>query len=341
MSKSLLVEPRVRSKTLLIVEGNHEKNDLFRSLFKCFPEVWVDEHDVWIYGSNVYSLFDSLVNEYGNKWDELDVDLPLVISRTRADIPTRNKEGFKNIILVFDYERHDPKFSIEKIERMQAYFCDETDIGKLYINYPMIESYQHLQSILDPEFAALRVSTTLRPGAKYKALVRDSFFEYAIGLPEKIKEYLINKCGCEETNADSLIEQILNISRADNMLETISNILSERIPLTLIKSSTHYINHLIYELKYMKDGHNYWQYIRFCFQRAMQHNLRKCSVVLGGEYNLDDEMCRVFIKGVNYEGILSQQNCLSSDPIMGEIWVLNTCILLIPEYKYELMHLEA
>ena len=34
--------PRKRSQNLLIVEGNHEKNILFRQLFKCFPELNID-----------------------------------------------------------------------------------------------------------------------------------------------------------------------------------------------------------------------------------------------------------------------------------------------------------
>ena len=34
--------PRKRSQNLLIVEGNHEKNELFALLFKCFPEMNID-----------------------------------------------------------------------------------------------------------------------------------------------------------------------------------------------------------------------------------------------------------------------------------------------------------
>ena len=40
------------------------------------------------------------------------------------------------------------------------------DMGKLYINYPMIESYQHLCSFEDGEYAERQVSVTLQPGKK-------------------------------------------------------------------------------------------------------------------------------------------------------------------------------
>ena len=36
-------EVRKRSQNLLIVEGNHEKNELFWLLFKCFPEINIDQ----------------------------------------------------------------------------------------------------------------------------------------------------------------------------------------------------------------------------------------------------------------------------------------------------------
>ena len=42
-------EVRNRSQTLLIVEGNHEKNELFWLIFKCFPEINIDMDNVWIF----------------------------------------------------------------------------------------------------------------------------------------------------------------------------------------------------------------------------------------------------------------------------------------------------
>ena len=47
------VETRKRGQTLLIVEGYHEKNVLFKLLFECFPEINIDIDDVWIYGTNI------------------------------------------------------------------------------------------------------------------------------------------------------------------------------------------------------------------------------------------------------------------------------------------------
>lgn len=137
--------PRKRSQNLLIVEGNHEKNDLFALLFQCFPEMNINMEDVWIYATNIYQLYEDIIKEYGEDWSETDVDLPFVVSRKKYPDELRYKEDFVNIVLVFDYERHDTYFLEDKILAMQQYFVDSTDVGKLYINYPMIESYQDIE----------------------------------------------------------------------------------------------------------------------------------------------------------------------------------------------------
>ena len=72
---------RQRRRNLLIVEGNHEKNELFGLIFQCFPEISIDMNDVWIYGTNIYMLYDDIAKEYGSDWTDVDVDLPFVVSK--------------------------------------------------------------------------------------------------------------------------------------------------------------------------------------------------------------------------------------------------------------------
>lgn len=65
---------RIRRKNLLIVEGKHEKNQLFYLIFKCFPEIEINMDDIWIYGTNIYMLYEDIVKEYGEEWEEEDID---------------------------------------------------------------------------------------------------------------------------------------------------------------------------------------------------------------------------------------------------------------------------
>jgi len=229
MNNIVHLPPRERGRTLLIVEGNHEKNELFKTLFKCFPEMGIAEEDVWIYGTNIYCLYDSLVGEYGEDWEEEDINLPLLVSRDRQDIPSAHKDDFQNIILVFDYERHDPRFSKSKIEKLQAYFSDTTEMGKLYINYPMIESYQDLQSLPDADYKNRYTLASMDSGAVYKSHVRDSFMDIAMNFPGKLKSYLESKCSCSTIDAEQLTEVILGLQRKDALPASIAELLQEKM----------------------------------------------------------------------------------------------------------------
>ena len=47
---------------------------------------------------------------------------------------------------------------MDKITEMASYFVESSDMGKLYLNYPMVEAYYHMKSIPDPEFDSYTVS---------------------------------------------------------------------------------------------------------------------------------------------------------------------------------------
>lgn len=51
------VPARRRSRSLLIVEGNYEK-ELYRLIFKAFPELNIDIDDVWMFviSQNVHDM---------------------------------------------------------------------------------------------------------------------------------------------------------------------------------------------------------------------------------------------------------------------------------------------
>ena len=51
-------------------------------------------------------------------------------------------------------------------------------MGKLYINYPMIESYLHLKAIPDVNYEESNILVSLQPGKKYKNLVKKETIIY-------------------------------------------------------------------------------------------------------------------------------------------------------------------
>ena len=73
------IQPRRRNRTLLVVEGKSEKSDLFKTLLKVFPEIEIDDDDIWVYETNIYKLYNQIEKEYDGDFTE--IDLPLLITR--------------------------------------------------------------------------------------------------------------------------------------------------------------------------------------------------------------------------------------------------------------------
>ena len=73
---------------------------------------------------------------------------------------------------------------------MQKYFYDSTDVGKLYINYPMVESYQHFEGWPDERFSETKVAASLEHGIEYKMLIRDMYVAKYMEWYRKVEDTL-------------------------------------------------------------------------------------------------------------------------------------------------------
>jgi len=78
---------------------------------------------------------------------------------------------YSDVILVFDLDPQDKRFSAEKIQRMSEFFTESSDMGKLYINYPMVEAFYHMKSIPDANYNSYKVTLQELKEGKYKERV--------------------------------------------------------------------------------------------------------------------------------------------------------------------------
>lgn len=332
---------RSRRQNLLIVEGKHERNKLFWLIFKCFPEIDIDLDDIWIYGTNVYLLYNDIQREYGSEWAEEgdDIDLPFVISKKKHPNLPRYKEDFTNIILVFDYERHDPNFSEKKILEMQSYFVDAADMGKLYINYPMIESYQHLNSIPDHDYIERIIPVSLQPGSRYKALVnRETAVGKIVDFPHRVDDLLKEHCGIEDNVArEECCHAILDISDhkaiCDKLWEAIQKAGVGNLGETLHRQLEDWVT----RLGHIQAGLTYWTYMRGIFIKIFYHNICKANRIQNGRTSIPEDRYREYFDSLDMTEILKIQNDASRDTDRGYIWVLNTCIFFVAEYNFTLL----
>lgn len=331
-------EVRRRGQNLLIVEGKHEKNELFSLLFRCFPEINISMDNIWIYGTNIYILYEDIVKEYGEDWEGEDIDLPFVISKKNGS-EIRYKQDFTNIILVFDYERHDTNFSEEKIVCMQRCFTDSTDMGRLYINYPMIESYQHLRSLPDTDYAERKIAVSLQPGREYKSLVRrETIIKELIEFPHRINDLLEEHYGItDDQKRKECCEQILAVQSDDDIPGQMCEILKGVIEEKRRNTAKYHLGNMIEKIRYAGQKKTYWNYMRDIMGQIIYHNICKANRIQYNQYLIRPDDLRECFERIDFNEILNIQNTSSRNDQTGFIWVLCTCIFIIPDYNFSFL----
>ena len=84
--------------------------------------------------------------------DALDILQVLKMHEKDAEKKKIFDHYYSDILLIFDLDPHVSLFSPSKITRMLEYFRESSDMGKLYINYPMVEAFYHMKSIPDEAY---------------------------------------------------------------------------------------------------------------------------------------------------------------------------------------------
>ena len=164
-----------KKKILVLVEG--EKTDVFvmETLLKTYPELDA-KYQIVPYCTNIYTLYHAFFS--GADTDDT-LDLLQVLKEKERD-PNRKKQldnKYTDILLIFDLDPQDNLFTGEKIRQMQAYFCESSDMGKLYLNYPMIESFFHMKSLPDNEYHNRTVHMDVLKSHRYKERVHHESYK--------------------------------------------------------------------------------------------------------------------------------------------------------------------
>lgn len=153
-----------RKQVLLIVEGEKQEIKLFHALFECYG---LDiGYEIVSYNTNIYELYERMFS--GGFQDDLSL-LGVLKERASEEDKWLFDQDYSDVLLVFDYELQDNRFSPERLEEMQRYFNESTDNGKLYVNYPMVEACKHFLKMPDVEYLNRTVSR--EDVLKYKSIV--------------------------------------------------------------------------------------------------------------------------------------------------------------------------
>ena len=157
----------MKTKILLIVEGEKTEPNILGSASHGLLSLIGADYEIVPFANPIYELYDAYKN---NEYDDLVSYLRLE-KGLKIDDNILSKNAFSAIYLIFDYEPQDHKYSDKKILDLLETFNNETELGKLYINYPMVESYYHLESLPDDKYNDRMVSLDGLNGKKYKKMV--------------------------------------------------------------------------------------------------------------------------------------------------------------------------
>ena len=121
-------------KLLFVFEGEKTEPQIFKSLKNTlFSDI--TEFELYaFYGSHIYSLYKIL-----EKDDDLDI-VELLREKNKQRLNGISRNDIALIYLFFDYDPQTNQECNKVISKMLEKFSNETENGKLFISYPMVEA---------------------------------------------------------------------------------------------------------------------------------------------------------------------------------------------------------
>jgi len=157
---------------LFIGEGDNTEKQIADNLKKIF---FTDKNiKFYAYGTEIYTLYKKLM-EYDFNTNIVDLLIESEKDINKKSELIKIKNGISRIYLFFDYDGHAQAnkaewYSDNTIKEMLEYFKNETDEGKLYISYPMIEAVKDFKRI---DNCNRRCKVSAKTNIDYKKLVGD------------------------------------------------------------------------------------------------------------------------------------------------------------------------
>lgn len=156
----------VSRKILFITEGPVDELHLLKSICKDLHAI--EEYEFYSYRTDFHQFARLLIPE--NELDEnLDILLTLKSQETNDENRKLLSQKYTDVYIVFDLDPHAVKVDYKKLRLLVTYFTNSSDMGKLFINYPMMQSYKHLKSLPDIDFENRTVN--LSDIKQYKKIV--------------------------------------------------------------------------------------------------------------------------------------------------------------------------
>lgn len=164
---------------LFVFEGEKREPELFRSIETLF--FGSKQNIVCSFGNNIYELYSEL-----KALDDAGDIVSVMRERYNGEEDSlftgiESSSAFSEIYLIFDYDFQNKNIPLAEMNRriseMLELFDDETENGKLFINYPMVEAIRYTKRLPDSDYCNYSVSREQCQDASFKELA-DEFSDY-------------------------------------------------------------------------------------------------------------------------------------------------------------------
>ena len=207
-------------KMLILVEGAKTDVVLMKHLLSVYK---IDaRYEIVSYCTNIYTLYNEMFSEN----DPSSMDLKQLLKEREPDWAKKNifDENYSDILLIFDLDPQAPDYDAFKIRRMAEYFTESSDMGKLYLNYPMVEAFYHMASIPDEQYDNYFATLEELSAGSYKARVNRENRNH------DYRKFAVDKAECSIVIRQNIFKaHTLIQSVDDNMLPEQDHILEAQL----------------------------------------------------------------------------------------------------------------
>jgi len=158
----------MKNTLLFLVEGKRAEPAFIRNIGSLFFDNKSNNIIVTPQQGTIYSLYAELAAD-----EDVDV-FALIFEKFENQMNNGDekieKSNVSELHLFFDYDGHDSAATVEKIEAMLRKFDNETENGKPYISYPMLEANRHISKNSDE----INILYNIDEGAEYKKFVNEN-----------------------------------------------------------------------------------------------------------------------------------------------------------------------
>ena len=158
---------------------------------------------------NIYMLWKKL------KADDFDTDIIEVLRESNDDIGKQldglSRDDFSEVFLFFDYDMHQTNLAkdadTDVVKQMLESFDNETENGKLYISYPMVEALRDYKPGICGDRTGCFVANTDMKEYKNTSATRSDnprFKEYGFQIWKDIIDVFAMRVSCLFESADTI-----------------------------------------------------------------------------------------------------------------------------------------